>query len=123
MITEIQPGTVVAGKNDQGIFIQSFFFQCLHDLTNIVIHFLDHIPIHSLLALSTKCRRCIDGHMRHGIGDIGKKWFVFVFPDELDGCIREPSCQCCLIFQGLDGIDGPVIFNQRKGWILTFIAA
>lgn len=65
MVAKIQPRAIVAGKNNQGVFIEPFFFQCLHDPSYVVVHFLYHIPVDSLFALAPEFRRSVDGNMGH----------------------------------------------------------
>ena len=45
----IRAGQVVRGENDDGLLVKPAIFQCLHNLPDAAIEFLDHVAVSAVL--------------------------------------------------------------------------
>ncbi len=70
MITIIEPGSIITGKNDHCIVIQIIVWQCIKNFTYWPVNLHDHISIHSLLAFTFKFFWNTQRNVRHGMRQI-----------------------------------------------------
>ena len=91
---EGKPGTIVRGKDHDGIFIQSIGFQLSQDLTDPMVYFGNHIPIKSTFALAFKVLGGKKRNMGQIMGQIHKKWLILVIK-EMASSVYRLVMVCC----------------------------
>lgn len=97
MLTEVQPWTVVAGHDHQGIGGDLLLVQGLQHFSDRPVDLHDHIAKKSQLAFSAEARRSRQWHMGHGMREVKKERTFFIRFDKVDRALGVRCGQLRLI--------------------------
>lgn len=110
MILELEPWAVVAGEDNQGIFMESCGFDFFHDAADFCIDVLDRAGV----CVGGIWMGCVfrneQGDVWHAVGEVEEERTVLIGFDEIDGAIGVAAGDGPLVDRHLD--DG-FIFNER----------
>lgn len=113
MVLEAQPGTVVGGEDDEGVFCEVGFAERVHEAADFGIDMLDDVDVGVFRVRIPHVFGNVEGDVGHGVGQIKKEGF-FRFRrlfDELDGFVGVSSCNSALV----DGkFDDFFVFKERS---------
>ena len=84
----LPPGTVVAGKDHQGVLVDAHLPQGIQDLAHAPVQLFNSIAIETCLGPPCKVLRCVCRMVGHGVGQVQEKGLVAVVADE---CLRFPG--------------------------------
>ena len=97
-----QPGAVIAGEEDEGVFVQSGGPQRVEHATHGGIEFLHHIAIQPAQAFALLLSRSEERHMGESVGEVEKEWLGLVLGDEVRRLLGITPCERGLIGRLLD---------------------
>ena len=109
MIPLDQPGSVIGGKDNQGVIIHTVFLKRVKDTAGVVVDFLDHIAIDSTGTLSFEVLGNEKGRVGHRVGEVDEKGFLFLyaFLDEPDAFVSDSPG------------NGPLIERKFNAFLIT----
>ena len=92
-ITVIHNRTVVAGKDDQGVFSQSQPVEFVEDLSDTPVKLHDSVASQSHRVLASEAVVREAGNMYVVCREIHEEGFILVCFDEIEGMCRDGICQ------------------------------
>ena len=102
MRVENQPGTVVAGEDDQGLLGQTPFTKRVEHATDRFVEFFDHVAEDPARTPAATLVRREKRHVRKVMGDVKKEGLFPMFVDETDRLLRVTLGDRRLIGRPLD---------------------
>ena len=80
-----EPGAIIGGEEDEGIFGESLGAQGLQHAAHAVVDFFNDVAIEAPAALAVEFGGGKEGHMGHGVGQVEKEGPRFVLANKLGG--------------------------------------
>ena len=112
-------GAVVAGENDQCIFVDLGFFERFQNFTDAPIHFLNDIAVESIIGAAREFFGNEKGNVGRRVGEIEKKGLLLVFANESHRMIGVALGKVALIWVFLNHCGGIDDLNRREFLIET----
>jgi hypothetical protein len=99
-----EPGTVVAGEEDERILGELFIAQGLQDGADRLVELFDDVAIKTARAPARKLLGGKQRHMRHRVRQVQKEWLLLVFANEASSLVGIAAGDCVLIDGPLDHV-------------------
>jgi len=114
MISVIEPGAVVGGEEDEGVFLQFEATEGVHNLPDRPVDFHHDVSEEADSAFAFKFVGNVEWDVDHAVGEVDEEGAIFVFFDELDGSFGVLGGELLLVFPGDLGVDDFVFVDEGE---------